>query len=169
MNFNDRLVKVEQGRLVCEVFYNMLGVVVQLSKKRKLNFYKVLLIVMLPLNVFAGELTLNDLYNKFNMRTIYSSYGQRLQYYCGAYPKNFFPKHQASFKFGNTLKLVSGDDVWIFTMKSDNKIILVNKITSGTYNTVNKYALHFDRINGDWRADKIRIKEPVNCKKFSFK
>ncbi len=147
---------VYQGSVI--IFLNLRG--------RKLK-YILLVVILLPLNVYAGKVTLNDVYHKFNMRTIDSSYGQRLQYYCGTYPKDYFSKKQAAFKNNNTLELVSGDDVWVFTIKESNKIMLLNKITTGTYNDVREYTISFDKINNDWRAGKVRIKKPVNCEKYN--
>lgn len=51
-------------------------------------------------SVGAEQVTTKDLYEKFNMRTIYSSYGQRLKYYCESYPKEPCAKRVSSFLGG---------------------------------------------------------------------
>ena len=40
----------------------------------------------------AKDLTLDDLYNNFNIRSIYSSFGPRLKYYCENYLSDYFPE-----------------------------------------------------------------------------
>ncbi|WP_157038340.1 hypothetical protein, partial [Photobacterium ganghwense] len=92
-------------------------------------------------SIGAEQVTTQDLYEKFNMRTIYSSYGQRLKYYCESYPKQFFSIEGASFVSDSRLELVSGEDVWFFTISEPNIISVGNHITSGTYNSVSTYAL----------------------------
>jgi len=129
-----------------------------------------LLLTLIPFNVFATEITLNDIFEKFNMRTIYSSYGQRLKYYCGTYPKDIFLKGNAKFnKKENKLELHSGSDIWVFKIEGSNKIFLNNKVTSATYDSGKEYAVKFDAKNNDWRVNKILIKEPKGCKKYVLK
>lgn len=114
-------------------------------------------------SIGSEQVTTKDLYEKFNMRTIYSSYGQRLKYYCESYPKQFFSIEGASFVSDSRLELVSGEDVWVFTISEPNIISVGNHITSGTYNSVSTYALYFDRKAQDWKAKETYIDIPKDC------
>lgn len=110
------------------------------------------------------KLTTYELYEKFNMRTIFSSYGQRLKYYCESYPRNYFLK--AYHVSEDRLELESGDDVWVFTIEGPNKIYISNQITSGTYNAGARYVIYYDQENNDWRSRETYINIPKDCKKY---
>ena len=131
--------------------------------------YIFILFTLISFNVVAKDLTLNDIYEKFNMRTVYSSYGPRLKYYCESYPKDYFPKENAKFIKGKQLELVSGNDIWVFTIKEPNTFFLNNQITKATYNSGKEYSVQYDEVHNDWRADKILIKKKGNCKKYVAK
>ena len=132
-----------------------------------MKYISVLLALISPYTMaHAQDITLNDIYEKFNMRTIYSSYGQRLKYYCESYPKEYFSKENAKFINDKQLELVSGSDVWVFTIKASNILLLNNQITSGTYNIGKEFSVYFDSENNDWRADKILIKKSDKCKNY---
>ncbi|MEF1170680.1 hypothetical protein [Vibrio campbellii] len=117
-------------------------------------------------SVGAEQLTTKDLYEKFNMRTVYSSYGQRLKYYCESYPNEFFSIEGASFVSDSRLELVSGEDVWVFTISEPNIISVGNQITSGTYNSVSTYELYFDHKAQDWKAKETYIEIPKDCEHY---
>ncbi|YCO04890.1 hypothetical protein ACB087_15430 [Vibrio sp. VNB-15] len=114
----------------------------------------------------AEQLTTKDLYEKFNMRTVYSSYGQNLKWYCESYPREFFSTEEASFVSDSRLELVSGDNVWIFTISEPNIVTIGNQITSGTYNSVSTYELYFDPRTQDWRANETYIDIPKDCERY---
>ncbi|HHX8579413.1 hypothetical protein ND926_00160 [Vibrio diabolicus] len=60
---------------------------------------KLIFSVALTLFAFSSngeeQVTTKDLYEKFNMRTVYSSYGQNLKWYCESYPREFFSTEEA--------------------------------------------------------------------------
>ena len=125
------------------------------------------ILVLLSSQVFGAEqLTTEELYKKFNMRSVYSSYGQRLKYYCNSYPKEFFTEKEAKFVSDKRLELVSGDDVWVFTIVEPNVIYLRNQITSGTYNSGSKHELYFDAQSKDWKSKETYIDIPEDCVPF---
>ena len=121
--------------------------------------------------VLANELNANSFFNKFNMRSIYSSMGPQLKYWCGSYPFEFFTIKE---KNNNSITLVRNDDhFWIITFLENNKIELINQITSGTYLTSHDYELKYiSAMNEWWSIDaanlgKLNISEGENCKKLS--
>ena len=73
--------------------------------------------------VLANELNANSFFNKFNMRSIYSSMGPQLKYWCGSYPFEFFTIKE---KNNNSITLVRNDDhFWIITFLENNKICYI--------------------------------------------
>ncbi|VAW71121.1 hypothetical protein MNBD_GAMMA10-1644 [hydrothermal vent metagenome] len=128
--------------------------------------YILTLSAIISCNVTAGEIKLDDIYEKFNMRTIYSSYGQRLKYYCESYPKEYFSKENIKHIKGKKLELISGDDIWVFTIKGPNQLVLSNKISDASYNTLDEYTVYYDKDNNDWRANKILLKKSEDCVKY---
>ena len=121
--------------------------------------------------VLANELNANSFFNKFNMRSIYSSMGPQLKYWCGSYPFEFFTIKE---KNNNSITLVRNDDhFWIINFLENNKIQLINQITSGTYLTSHDYELKYiSAMNEWWSIDaanlgKLNVSEGENCKKLS--
>ncbi len=102
-----------------------------------------------------------DFYERFNMRSIYSSYDQRLKYYCESYPKDFFKSPK--FVSINQVEFVDGDDIWIISIQPNNKIKVTNKITSGTYSTTSVHRLYFDKHSNEWRSLETFIGIPKKC------
>ena len=103
------------------------------------------------------------------MRSIYSSMGPQLKYWCGAYPSQFFEVEE---KNNNKLTLVRhGDHYWFISFKGDNKIKITEQITSGTYFTITDYELEYvNTIDELWdinavKSGKLLINETVDCKK----
>lgn len=115
----------------------------------------------------AQEPTLDDLYSKFNMRTIKSSYGQRLKYYCESYPSDYFPvSGKRIVADENILQLTAGEDSWTIKLLSPDKIGIANSITSGSYDSFTEYDIHFDNDSGEWRADETFIEIGADCVNF---
>ncbi|WP_051435617.1 lysozyme inhibitor LprI family protein [Shewanella fidelis] len=107
------------------------------------------------------QISAKDFYQHFNMRTIYSSYGQRLKYYCESYPQDFFTTPE--FISATKLEMVEGDNIWTVSIAPDNRVTLGNQITSGTYHSVTSHRLYFDKNNNDWRTLQTFIAVPDDC------
>ena len=121
--------------------------------------------------VLANELNANSFFNKFNMRSIYSSMGPQLKYWCGSYPFEFFTIKE---KNNNSITLVRDDtQFWIIKFLKNNKIQLTDQITDGTYLTNDVYELKYiSAMNEWWSIDaanlgKLNVSEGENCKKLS--
>jgi hypothetical protein len=114
----------------------------------------------------AKDVTTDDLYASFNMRSIFSSFGPRLKYYCQSYPREYFPGAALKEKTATRLVLESGDDVWVLTIVGRNRVSVGSSITSGSYRSDKEYALTFDAAHSDWRASETLIEAPRNCAQF---
>ncbi|MCL1129001.1 lysozyme inhibitor LprI family protein [Shewanella sairae] len=111
------------------------------------------------------QLSVKDYYQHCNMRTIYSSYGQRLKYYCESYPKDFF---KAPGVISDTkLEMIDGDNIWTVSIAPGNRVTMGNQITSGTYHSVSSHRLYFDKNSNDWRTLETFIAVPEDCVAYS--
>ena len=113
----------------------------------------------------AKDLTLDDLYNNFNIRSIYSSFGPRLKYYCENYLSDYFPEPVMISE--SEMILDDGDDVWQVEIIGSNTISITNDIRTGTYLSVEEYAVYFDETGGDWKSDETYIDQSSDCIKYS--
>ncbi len=111
----------------------------------------------------TGELTIDSVYEKFNLRSINSSYGQRLKYFCQSYLKEFFPPKHIVAKTATELSLDNGDDVWTIKIIGKNKISVENLIKTGTYGSVSEYDIYFGTETSDWRAKEAVIEVQGKC------
>ena len=134
---------------------------------------KLLGIVVLGLlwcnGVLANELNTNSFFNKFNMRSINSSMGPQLKFWCGSYPFEFFEIEKQN---NQSITLIRHDtQIWTIKFSKNNKIELTDEITDGTYLTNNIIELKYiNDINEWWSIDaansgKLNIPEGEDCKK----
>lgn len=110
----------------------------------------------------VNEITPLQLYMRFNMRTIFSSYGQRVKYYCASYPFEYFPKSQMYIKGGNTLVLDNGEDYWEISI-TGGTVEILNQIRGGTYNSTSSYSVEFNSSSREYRAKETFIKKGGDC------
>ena len=120
-------------------------------------------------NASANEITLDKFFNKFNMRSTLSSMGPQLRYWCGSYPSEFF---EIKEKIDNRLILVrEGDQYWDVTILGNNKVVLYDRITNGTYSTEDEAQLIYMSDKDEWWDDisvkegKLKNPETSDCKK----
>jgi hypothetical protein len=134
---------------------------------------KLLSIVVLGLllsgNASANEITLDKFFNKFNMRSTLSSMGPQLRYWCGSYPSEFF---EIKEKMENRFILVRNENhFWDITILDDNKVVIYNRITNGTYSFEDEAQLIYMDDKGEWWDDisvkegKLKNPETSDCKK----
>jgi hypothetical protein len=121
--------------------------------------------------VLANELNANSFFNKFNMRSIYSSMGPQLKFWCGSYPFEFFKLEKQN---NQSITLIRDDtQFWIIKFLKNNKIELTDQITDGTYLTNDVYELKYISAMNEWwsidtaNSGKLNIPEGENCKKLS--
>ena len=97
---------------------------------------------------FSKEIDPNTFFEKFNMRSTLSSMGPQLRYWCGSYPNEFFKIKEKTDK---SITLVRhGDQFWDVAFFGNNKIVISDYITSGTYNTKNQVQLVYITDKNEW-------------------
>jgi len=134
------------------------------------KFFIISAILILFSNVgFANEITLDKFFNKFNMRSTLSSMGPQLRYWCGSYPSEFF---EIKEKMDNRLVLVrDGDQYWDVTILDNNKVVIYDRITNGTYSTEDEAQLIYMSDKDEWwddlsvKAGKLTNPETSDCVK----
>lgn len=114
---------------------------------------------------FDNKITPLSLYHRFNLRTIFSSYGQRVKYYCETYPFEYFSSEQMKVE-DNTLILDNGDDYLTLTIQDDGQIGISNQISQGTYNTSENYVVNIGQEQ-DIRASETYIDKSPDCESYS--
>ena len=135
---------------------------------KKLFIHSAILILFSNMG-FANEITLEKFFNKFNMRSTLSSMGPQLGYWCGSYPSEFF---EIKEKMDDRLVLVrDGDQYWDVTILADNKVVIYDRITNGTYSTEDEAQLIYMNDKDEWwdnisvKEGKLKNPETSDCKK----
>jgi len=109
-----------------------------------------------------------EFYNKFNLRTIVSSYSNKLKYYCASYPKDFFTKDQLYMP--NTDKIVIYDlnNTLSFEIVSKNQVIVTDQVND-SYDAQHLYQIYYNEEHDDYRADLFYIKQRESCVPYVIK
>ena len=135
---------------------------------KKLFIHSAILILFSNMG-FANEITLEKFFNKFNMRSTLSSMGPQLRYWCGSYPSEFF---EIKEKMENRFILVRNENhFWDITILDDNKVVIYNRITNGTYSFEDEAQLIYIDDKDEWWDDisgkegKLKNPETSDCKK----
>lgn len=123
------------------------------------------LLATLSLTSFAQaeSLTVESLYEKFNLRTILGSHGPLLKSLCQSYPKDLFPADGLTRKSKSMLTMRRGTSVTTFQLLAGHKVKVRQTITDATYRSTSTYKLHFDASANEWRAGDIIIPVPKGC------
>ena len=115
----------------------------------------------------AKDLTIDDVYQSFNMRSIQSSYGQRLKYYCQSYLMEYFPAQFITEKTTSRITLDNDNSLWTISIIGKNRISVSNRMKGGTYNTIAEYDVAFNQKSSDWQAKETFIGIPTKCVNFN--
>lgn len=105
-----------------------------------------------------------EFYDKFNLRTIVSSFSGPLRYYCASYPKDFFRVENVVMP--NTDKVVIQDEKKFlsFEIISRNQIIIVDENIDGSYQAKHLYTIYYNEEHDDYRADLFFIEPREDCR-----
>ena len=103
-----------------------------------------------------------EFYNKFNLRTIVSSYSKKVRYYCGSYPKDFFKPDQLYMPNSDKVIIYDENRSLSFELVSSNQVIIVDEIKN-KYNASHLYTIYYNEEADDYRADTFFIKVRENC------
>ena len=103
------------------------------------------------------------------MRSTLSSMGPQLRYWCGSHPSEFF---EIKEKMDNRLILVrDGDQYWDVTILGNNKVVIYDRITNGTYSSEDEAQLIYMSEKDEWwdnisfNEGKLKNPEASDCKK----
>ena len=117
---------------------------------KKFFIYSAILILFSNMSL-ANEITLDKFFNKFNMRSTLSSMGPQLRYWCGSYPYEFF---EIKEKMDKRLVLVRDEDqFWDVTILDNNKVVIYDRITNGTYSSEDEAQLIYMSDKDEWWDD----------------
>ena len=110
-----------------------------------------------------------ELYNRFNLRTIVSTYSKQVAYYCASYPKDFFKPENVVMP--NTEKVVIEDEkrYLSFELVSRDQVIVVDKIKEGAYDAQHLYKIYYNEEHDDYRTDLYFIDKRKDCVELVFK
>jgi len=132
-------------------------------------FIKSTILILFSNVGFANEITLDKFFNKFNMRSTLSSMGPQLRYWCGSYPYEFF---EIKEKMDKRLVLVRDEDqFWDVTILDNNKVVIYDRITNGTYSLEDEAQLIYMSEKDEWwdnisfKEGKLKNPEASDCKK----
>jgi len=103
-----------------------------------------------------------EFYNKFNLRTIVSSYANKLRYYCASYPKDFFRPDQLYMPNSDKIIIYDENRSLSFELISSNQVIIVDKVKD-KYDAQHLYTIYYNEEADDYRADTFFIKMRENC------
>ena len=109
-----------------------------------------------------------EFYEKFNLRTIVSSYVNQVRYYCATYPKDFFRPDQLYMPNNEKIIIYDENRSLSFEIISTNQVIVVDKV-KGKYDAQHLYTIYYNEEADDYRADMFFIKARENCVELSLK
>lgn len=107
-----------------------------------------------------------DFYEKFNLRTIISSYRNHLHYYCTRYPKDFFKENEIRTANNKLLILDNGNKTLTFEMVAYNKVIITDLDRQNKYKSKSLYTFFYNKEADDFRVYEFFIKQKDNCKEY---
>ena len=109
-----------------------------------------------------------ELYQKFNLRTIVSSYGNYLRYYCASYPKDFFKADNLYMPSTDKIVIYDLNKTLSFELVSKNQVIVTDQVNDSYY-AQHLYTIYYNEENDDYRADTFFIKQREDCVPLVFK
>ena len=109
-----------------------------------------------------------ELYEKFNLRTIVSSYGNSLRYYCASYPKDFFKADSLYMPSTDKIVIYDLNKTLSFELVSKNQVIVTDQVND-SYNAQHLYTIYYNEENDDYRTDLYYIHKREDCVPLVFK
>jgi len=109
-----------------------------------------------------------EFYEKFNLRTIVSSYSPYLRYYCASYPKDFFRKDQVYMPNSDKVVVYDLNRTLSFEVVNKDNIIVTDQVND-TYDAQHLYQIYYNEEHDDYRADLFYIPKRKDCVDFPLK
>ena len=110
-----------------------------------------------------------EFYERFNLRTILSSYDGYLKHSCASYPKDFFTPEELYMPNTDKLVIENKDKRLIFELFSEDKVIVTDVHFDGSYNAKFLYKIYYNEEHDDFRTDRFFIKKKEDCKEHVIK
>lgn len=107
-----------------------------------------------------------EFYERFNLRTILSSYNWQMKNYCGSYPKDFFTPEQLYMPNTESIVIENAQKRLVFEIRTDDKVVIIDEVKDGSYGAKSVYTIYHDKKNDDYRTRKLYIQKKENCQKY---
>lgn len=107
-----------------------------------------------------------EFYERFNLRTIISSYSGYVEYYCATYPKDFFRPDQLYMPDMETLVIESEQRRLIFELYEEDRVIVIEENKDGTYRAKYLYKIYYNEEHDDFRTDRFYIPKKEDCQEY---
>jgi len=110
-----------------------------------------------------------EFYERFNLRTILSSYDGYLKHYCASYPKDFFTPDELYMPNTDKVVMENKEKRLTFELFSEDKVIVVDERFDGSYSAKYLYKIYYNEEHDDFRTDRFYLEKPKNCKPYVLK
>ena len=107
-----------------------------------------------------------EFYERFNLRSIFSSYDGYLKYYCASYPKDFFTPEEVYMPNTNKVIIENKDKRLVFELFSEDKVIVTDEHFDGSYSAKYLYKIYYNEEHDDFRTDRRFIKKREGCRSY---
>lgn len=107
-----------------------------------------------------------EFYERFNLRTILSSYDGYLKFYCASYPKDFFTPEELYMPNTDKIVIENKDKRLVFELFSEDKVIVTDEHFDGSYRAKYLYKIYYNEEHDDFRTDRLFIDKREDCKQY---
>jgi len=109
-----------------------------------------------------------EFYERFNLRTIISSYSGYVEHYCATYPKDFFRPDQLYMPNMETLVIENEQRRLIFELYEEDRVIVTEESKDGTYRAKYLYKIYYNEEHDDFRTDRFYIPKKEDCLEYKI-
>lgn len=113
--------------------------------------------------VVSQELTTHSLYERLNLRTFYSSLGDKLENGCQKFPADIFPESDVEFVSASKMILRGKQSLWKITVVDFDTIRVDDIVPLGTFRSAKILDLNRDADSDEWRANEAEIPFGSGC------
>ena len=107
-------------------------------------------------------------YERFNLRTILSSYEGDLRRFCATYPKDFFTPAQLYMPDTESIVIENNNRKLIFEFRADETLIVTDEVKDGSFKARTFFKIYYDEEHDDFRTDNLFVKKRENCQKYTI-
>lgn len=109
-----------------------------------------------------------EFYERFNLRTVISSYNAYVKHYCATYPKDFFRPDQLYMPDMETLVIENEQRRLIFKLYEEDRVIMIEESKDGTYKAKYLYKIYYNEEHDDFRTDRFYIPKKEDCQEYKI-